>query len=436
MTVFWSLAAVMVMVALLFILPPLLRNRTLLSAVSRDQLNTEVIKTQLAELDTDLAAGKLGEAQYGAARADLEQELLYDLDTTGVAPRKARSGRWATWLIVPALPLCAVLLYQQLGSVELIDRLQQARSSQPPPAPAQQQSPSADSIEAMVTKLAERLQQQPDDLKGWVMLARSYTIMKRFGDAEIAYANALRLGGENVNLLTDYADATVMANNGRFNDQAGALLTRALELDPGNLKGLWLAGHWKNQSGAYAEALDYWQQAAAKLPPGSEDAEVIAQQISQVQARLGIAAAPATTAPVTAAPVAAAVTADAGASATTDSGSGAALSVSVTLDPQLAATAAAEDTVFIFARATTGPRMPLAIVRKQVKDLPITVTLDDSMAMMPAMKLSNFEQVDIGARVSKSGNAMPESGDLQGIVSPVTTQSSETIQVTINSNVP
>ena len=436
MTVFWSLAAVMVMVALLFILPPLLRNRTLLSAVSRDQLNTEVIKTQLAELDTDLAAGKLGEAQYGAARADLEQELLYDLDTTGVAPRKARSGRWATWLIVPALPLCAVLLYQQLGSVELIDRLQQARSSQPPPAPAQQQSPSADSIEAMVTKLAERLQQQPDDLKGWVMLARSYTIMKRFGDAEAAYANALRLGGENANLLTDYADATVMANNGRFNDQAGALLTRALELDPGNLKGLWLAGHWKNQSGAYAEALDYWQQAAAKLPPGSEDAEVIAQQISQVQARLGIAAAPATTAPVTAAPVAAAVTADAGASATTDSGSGAALSVSVTLDPQLAATAAAEDTVFIFARATTGPRMPLAIVRKQVKDLPITVTLDDSMAMMPAMKLSNFEQVDIGARVSKSGNAMPESGDLQGIVSPVTTQSSETIQVTINSNVP
>jgi len=425
MTVFWSLAAVMVMVALLFILPPLLRKREL-SAVSPDALNTEVIRTQLAELDTDLAAGKLDEAQYGAARADLEQELLYDLDTSDPTTRAARSGRWATLLIIPALPLCAVLLYQQLGSVELIDRLQQAKSAQPPPAQPQTQPPG--SIEDMVAKLAERLQQQPDDLKGWVMLARSYTILKRYSEAEAAYGNALRLGGENANLLADYADAMVMANNGRFNDQAGTLLTRTLELDPGNLKGLWLAGHWKNQSGAYAEALDYWQQAAAKLPPGSEDAAVIEQQINSVQAKLGITAAPAT--------AVAAIPADAGTTATADTASGAALSVSVALDPQLAASAAAEDTVFIFARATQGPRMPLAIVRKQVKDLPVTVTLDDSMAMMPAMKLSNFEQVDIGARISKSGNAMPESGDLQGVVSPVATQSGETIQVTINSNVP
>ena len=131
MTVFWSLAAVMMMVALLFLLPPLLRKREL-SAVSRDELNIEVIRQQLAELDTDLEAGKLDKAQYGAARADLEQELLYDLARTDPASRKARSGRWATLLIIPALPLCAVLLYQQLGSVELIDRLQQARSSQPP----------------------------------------------------------------------------------------------------------------------------------------------------------------------------------------------------------------------------------------------------------------------------------------------------------------
>jgi len=429
MTVFWSLAAVMVMVALLFILPPLLRKREL-SSVSRDELNTEVIRQQLVELDTDLAAGKLDKAQYGAARADLEQELLYDLGTTGAEPREARSGRWATLLIIPALPLCAVLLYQQLGSVELIDRLQQARSSQPPQQ--QQQSPSAASIDEMVARLAERLQQQPDDLKGWVMLARSYTILKRYSDAEIAYANALRLGGEDANLLADYADATVMANGGRFNDQAGALLTRVLELDPGNLKGLWLAGHWKNQSGDYAAALDYWQQATAKLPPGSEDAAVIAEQISSVQGKLGITAAPATTV----AAAAAAATTDTGSTATTDSASTATLSVSVSLDPQLTAAAAAEDTVFIFARATQGPRMPLAIVRKQVKDLPVTVTLDDSMAMMPAMKLSNFEQVDIGARISKSGNAMPESGDLQGIVSPIATQTSETIQVTINSNVP
>ena len=133
MTVFWSLAAVMVMVALLFVLPPLLRKREL-SAVSRDQLNIEVIRSQIADLEADLDAGKLDQAQYGAARLDLEQELLYDLASTGPAQRE-RSGRWAALLIIPALPLCAVLLYQLLGSGELIDRLQQARSSPSQPAP-------------------------------------------------------------------------------------------------------------------------------------------------------------------------------------------------------------------------------------------------------------------------------------------------------------
>jgi cytochrome c-type biogenesis protein CcmH len=426
MTVFWSLAAVMVMVALLFLLPPLLRSRKL-SAISRDDLNTEIIKSQFAELDADLAAGKLDQTQYASARSDLEQELLYDLKTDGPAQHEPRSGRWATLLIIPLLPLCAVLLYQQIGSVELIDRLQQSRTMQSQSPPQAATKPTA-SIDEMVARLAARLQEQPDDLKGWVMLARSYTILKRYGEAEAAYENVLRLGGENADLLADYADAMVMTNGGRFTDRSGALLTQALELDPDNLKGLWLAGHWKNQTGAPAEALAYWQQAAAQLPAGSEDAAVIAQQISRVQAQLGITGEPP--------PVVATVAADTGSTAATSSASGATLNVEVALAPELAATAAAEDTVFIFARATQGPRMPLAIVRKQVKDLPVTVTLDDSQAMMPAMKLSNFEQVAVGARVSKTGNAMPQSGDLQGVIASVSTHATEKIQITISSKVP
>jgi cytochrome c-type biogenesis protein CcmH len=418
MTVFWSLAAVMVMVALLFVLPPLLRKRTV-SAVSRDDLNTNVIKEQLAELEADLAIGKLDKAQFDAARQDLERELLYDLATTGDAQTATpeRGGRWLTLLLIPAIPLCAVLLYQLMGSAELIDRVQQAQTSQS--QPAQSRAQQIASIEKMVAELAARLQQQPDDLKGWVMLARTYSIMKRYNEATAAYENVLRLGGEDAGLLTDYADAMVMANGGIFTDESGALLTRALELDPGNVKGLWLAGHWKNQSGAQAAALDYWQQAALKLPPGSEDAAVIAQQINEVQRQLGI-----TTEPAPAVTTA------------TDSGHGASLSVHVALAPDFAAVAAAEDTVFIYARATQGSRMPLAIVRKQVKDLPVTVTLDDAMAMTPQMVLSKFDQVTVGARVSKSGGAMPQSGDLQGMVTPVDTQTDTEIQITINSKVP
>jgi cytochrome c-type biogenesis protein CcmH len=411
MTVFWSLAAAMLMVALLFVLPPLLRKRTV-SAVSRDDLNTNVIKEQLLELDADLEAGKLDRTQYDAARQDLERELLYDLAATGAAQTAPeRSGRWLTLLLIPAIPLCAVLLYQLMGSAEMIGRVSQAQTAQSQPA-----QPVA-SIDEMVAQLAARLQQQPDDLKGWVMLARTYSITKRYNEAESAYENVLRLGGENANLLVDYADTMVMANGGQFNDESGALLTRALELDPDNVKGLWLAGHWKNQSGAQADALDYWQQAALKLPAGSENAAVIAQQIKEVQRQLGINTKPAPT-------------------VATDNDQGTSLSVHVALSPDFAAMAAAEDTVFIYARATQGPRMPLAIVRKQVKDLPVTVTLDDSMAMTPQMVLSKFAQVVVGARVSKSGGAMPQSGDLQGLVTPVDTQSTETVQVMIGSKVP
>ena len=144
------------------------------------------------------------------------------------------------------------------------------------------------------------------------------------------------------------------------------------------------------------------------------------QQISQLQQQSGISPAPVVAADTT---------------TTTSSASGATLTVNVTLAPELAKVAAAEDTVFIFARATQGPRMPLAIVRKQVSDLPVTVTLDDSQAMMPAMQLSKFDQVVVGARISKSGNAMPQNGDMQGSVSPVATATKETIQITINSTV-
>ena len=421
MTVFWSLAAVMVMMALLFVLPPLMRKRTA-SAISRDDLNANVIKEQLAELEADLLAGKLDKAQFDAARQDLERELLYDLASSGDAQTATpeRGGRWLTLLLIPAIPLCAVLLYQLMGAAELIDRVQHAQTSQSQQEQSQQeQSQPVATIEEMVTLLATRLQQQPDDLKGWAMLARSYSIMKRYSEATAAYENVLRLGGEDAGLLTDYADAMVMANGGIFTDESGALLVRALELDPGNVKGLWLAGHWKNQSGAQAEALGYWQQAALKLPAGSEDATVITQQINEVQRQLGI------------------TTESAPAIATaTDSGHGVSLSVHVALTPDFSAIAAAEDTVFIYARATQGSRMPLAIVRKQVKDLPVTVTLDDSMAMSPQMVLSMLDQVTVGARVSKSGGAMPQSGDLQGLVTPVDTQTTETIQITISNKVP
>jgi cytochrome c-type biogenesis protein CcmH len=418
MNVFWGLAAIMIIVALLFTVPWMLRaSRSAKPQPDQDTLNTEVIKAQLAELDTDLKTGRLDENQYAAARRDLERELLDDLAPAGSRSmgKPARSGQWAVLLLVAAIPLLAVGLYQHLGSKEIIPLLEQRD-----PATAASNSPAQhemgeQSLEEMVNVLAARLKEKPDDLRGWILLARSYETLNRYADALVAYGNARRLSGDNPELLADYADALVMANGGRFNDEAGELLQRAVEGQPDNVKALWLMGHWKNQQGSSTEALGYWQRAAALLPADSEDTAVIAQQINQVRQRLGMA-------PAAAAPAAAAA--------------GSAIQVTVLLAPALAANTRPEDTVFIFARAAQGPRMPLAIVRKQVKDLPVTVTLDDSLAMSPAMTLSKFGQVTVGARVSPSGNAMPQSGDLEGSKSPVSVGGSEAVAITIDSKIP
>ena len=429
--VFWLSAASMSLIALLFAILPLLRNRTDTS-VSRQLLNTALIKEQLNELQADLEAGKLEPDAYQAARHDLERELLNDTDTatgTEAEPQAQRSGRWAIGVFGPLIPALAVFLYLQLGAAPLLER-----SARPPVAQKPAQEP-AHSLQDMVQTLAARLEEDPDNVEGWVMLGRSYAALDRYQEAENAYAQARRIAGDHPQLLVDSADIMVMANGGRFTSEAAELLERALHVQPENAKGLWLMGHYEYQDEDFQSAVDYWQRAAAQLPPDSEDTRAIRQQIEQAESRLlaaGGSLAPAAETRTTPATDASAETRTAPAA----DAAATAVEVSVRLDPALSAQAAAQDTVFIFARAAQGPRMPLAIVRKRVAELPVTVTLDDSLAMSPAMVLSNFDAVTIGARVSKSGNATPQSGDLQGSVTPVQVQAGASVEVVINEVMP
>lgn len=418
MNSFWPLAIAMALLALVFTVPPLLRNRQK-TTINRDQLNTAVVKEQLAELQADLDSGKLDQSAYAAARHDLQRELLDELDKQKESStQNTQSGRWAIALFVPLIPLLAIVLYQQLGAGDLLKKIEAG--------PAQQASTSDGSapphnIEEVVTKLAQRLSEQPDNLEGWVLLARAYTRMQRFQDAAEAYEQARRLAGDNPDLLVDYADMLVAAEGGRFSDKVGQLLQTALQQQPDNIKGLWLMGHWKYQRDDNQGAIENWQKVAQRLPPGNDkDAAAIRQQIQMAQARM--------TGDGDAAPAATEVSS----STKPDTATGGSIVVSVTLDAALAGKVAPDDTVFVFARAVSGPRMPLAIARKKVSDLPLKVTLDDSMAMSPAMVLSNFPQVTLGARISKSGQAMPQSGDIQGTRSPVTPGQKETVQIVID----
>jgi cytochrome c-type biogenesis protein CcmH len=278
--------------------------------------------------------------------------------------------------------------------------------SQPPGAETagDERDASLQQISAMVDKLAARLKDRPDDIEGWTMLARSYGVLSRFPEALPAYRHALELQPKNAGLLADYADTIAAANGGTQNAESLALIERSLAIDPNQPKALALAGTVAFDRGDYATAAKQWQKIADALPPGSEFHQQVVANIDEARRRGGL-------------PVAATSSTTSSTSSSTSSGHEA-LTGTVTIAPSLAAQAAPNDTVFVYAHAESG-RMPLAVLRATVKDLPITFKLDDSMAMTPTMKLSDMKQVIVAARVSKSGNAITQPGDLLGESRPI-----------------
>jgi len=270
----------------------------------------------------------------------------------------------------------------------------EAEAAAAQPSPQQQ-------IAAMVGKLEERLKATPDDVEGWSMLGRSYNVLGRHAEAVAAFKRVAALRPDDAQALADLADATAMAAGRKLAGEPEALVKRALQLDPANLKALALAGTIAFDRNDFAAAARHWENALASAEPGSELARNLAGGIAEAKARGGAGAVGAASAPQLAAAPAARLTGR------------------VRLAATLQGQAAPDDTLFVFARALDGPRAPLAILRKQVRDLPLDFTLDDSLAMNPALRLSGAKQVVVGARISKSGNAMPQPGDLQGFSAPV-----------------
>jgi len=392
MTAFFTVAALLVLVALAWVLVPLMRVRAT-SGIERDASNVEILRDQLGELDRDLAAGTLSKAQYGQAREEIERRVLEDTAPSDATVASAgRDGRWTAVLLAIAIPIAAGLLYLQLGNLG-------AFSPQASEAQGPQHAMTQDEIEGLVAKLEARLRERPDP-EGYVILARSYMVMQRFPQAVAAYERAGDVMLQNPDLLADYADASAAAAGGDLSGKPLELVKRALALDPNHVKSLALAGTEAFNRKDYKTAVDYWERMRSLVPTDSQFGQTVVASIAEARQLGGLDGAPAPAAPP-ASPVAAA-------------GGGHVTGV-VTLDPAIAGKADPNDTVFIFARAANGPRMPLAILKRQVKDLPVQFKLDDSMAMTPAMKLSSFPEVVVGARVSKTAQAAPQSGDLEGL---------------------
>jgi cytochrome c-type biogenesis protein CcmH len=413
----------------------------------------ETLRQQLRQVDELVSTGVLEETAAQQARAKLERELV-DLVMAGAEPEVAT----APAALVSAAPAAATAASIARPSRRLVGSLvafvvafgaagyawhgnsegwgvapgQAAAAGDGGTVGGQAAPHSTDSaqFQAMVDKLSKRLEAKPDDAEGWTMLGRSYVAMGRGADAVPAFKKVVDLHPNDAQALADYADAMAVVNNRTLEGEPEKLIARAIKADPNNVKALFLSGTVAFNRGDFAAAVLAWEHAVKVSEPGSETARQIQGAVDEARQRAGLppSANAVAAAPPAAAPGAMAQAAPADAPPAGGGGGGGAapaaagggqVSGRVTLDPALVGKASPDDTVFIFARAAQGPKMPLAILRKQVKDLPISFSLDDSMAMSPAMKLSSFAEVVVGARISKSGTALPQPGDIQGLSAPV-----------------
>jgi cytochrome c-type biogenesis protein CcmH len=274
-------------------------------------------------------------------------------------------------------------------------------------------STESEQIAAMVERLAQRMKDQPQDAEGWAMLARSYTVLVRHADALPAYEKAVALRGDDAQLLADYADSLAVKNGRSLAGEPMKWVNKALQLEPRNLKALALAGTEAFVRKDYPAAVKHWEQVAQFAPPDSNYAQQIKGGLEEARQLAGMPA------KATANPATVTTPAAPGAPAKPQLAGAATVSGAVSIAAALATKAGPEDTVFVFARKANGERMPLAVLRKKVRDLPFEFTLDDSMAMSPAAKLSDAKDVVISARISKTGEALPSSGDLSGQLGPV-----------------
>ncbi len=396
MTLFWILCAVMLLVALSFLLWPLLRKSAANNDVLRDAANLEILRDQANELEADLNNSLLTQESFEQGRRELQVRLLDEVKSTEKPLAAVRNpARILAIVMVVLIPLFSVLLYLKIGNVNAM-------------LPPQQQNAGAEGFgvlrsDVALQELEAKLAKNPQNPDGWLVLARSYSELQRYADAVRAYKELVKLVPREAQIWTNYADAMAMNNNQSLLGEPTEFINKALELDPENTTALALAGSAGMERGDYVAAIEHWQKLVALLPPDYPQIQMIIDGINQ--ARDYLSKQPGGREKLAKLP-------DAPKKAVANQAL--AITGRVSLSPEMTSRASPTDYVFILARAAEGPKMPLAVIRKQVKDLPVEFTLDDSMAMQPQMKLSGFDKVVVLARVSKSGTPMAQAGDIEG----------------------
>ena len=403
MTLFWIICAALLIVAILFVALPLWRGSAKSNSVVRDAANLEILRDQITEMDADLKNGLLTAELHEQGKRELQSRVLEEVGGEQVATSATVPGRSKTLAMVLSvlLPLAAVGLYMKIGN---------PNAFAPQSAHGAMSDMGTPRTAAAISSLEQKVKENPSDGESLLLLARAYMEAERYTESTIVFDKLTQSIGDEAWIWADYADAQAMAQGQTLRGKPTELINKALAIDSNQAKALALAGSAAMERGDFPAAIQYWQKLRMQLPSESEDAKMIDSGLAE--ARQMLAHVKGAKAPMLEQINQPAATASALAGKERITGK-------VTLSDALKGKVSPDDTVFVLARAAEGPKMPLAILRKQVRDLPLIFELDDSMAMSPQMKLSAFDKVVVVARISKAGVAMPQAGDAQGMSTPL-----------------
>ena len=440
MPIFFLLSAVLVLLVLALLLPQLARRDEVSDGLDRRQINVAIAKTQLEDLQLRLQEGELNNNEFDLERQRLERDLADDI-ALGAEAKQQSGGQWMLWPVAALFPILAGYLYLTIGTPEAIVQTTVPAGAQVQAADSQQPTPD---MNVVVSRIQQRLAEQPDDARGWFMLGRAHMALGAFDDAVEAIRRSLQLTGDDPEVLVRLADAIAMSQQGSMGGEPESLLTRALAMEPQNPQGLWLLGMAQSERGDHAAAISTWETLLPLLAGDARSSEEVRQLIARAQQQSGNVASSASAA--VDATVNAADNEETGNAGDTESAMPAPaadvvqsqgteqLTVNVQLGDAIAQGLPASTPVFVYAKASNGPPMPLAVTRRTLGDIPFTVTLSDDDAMLPAMRLSQFTQIDVGARISRSGDAIARSGDFFGELS-IQAGAGEDVTIEITSEV-
>jgi len=380
---FWITVTALLALALAILIIPLMRGSRARQADPRQQQNIQIAREKKQQLETQLTEGEIDQVTYDGAYLDLQTSLALELEPSETDNEKS-PGKWMAIVVLLAIPASSIALYLLYGEYRVVENPQLVHAAAPQQTAAAPQM----SLDEMQAAIKERLRENPEDAEGWFMLGRTLMAKKQFDEAVAAFQRSNDLIADEPGIIFALADALAMQNNGNLLGEPEKLVQRGLKLAPRFPNGLWLAGMAAEQRQDYVAAHRYWTQLLPLIADNPSSLEEIKSLLAMLEARDPEIA-----------------------QATPAAVSGREISLVVDISAELKSKAKPGSAVFVYAKAMQGPPMPLAVRKLELSDLPVSLTLSDDDAMMPSMKLSSFDQIIVGARVSSSGKPVAQSGD-------------------------